>query len=70
MLPAVLLTPLMLAAEMVRTDLPEQVYDHRTQTSTFKGSVADQVKAKYTFTHTTDPSGRTPGDAEGDDDGR
>jgi hypothetical protein len=37
MFEAFMLTPLMLAAEPVSINIPEQTYDHRTQTSTYKG---------------------------------
>jgi hypothetical protein len=63
-----LLTPLMLAAEPVLIEIPDHTYDHRTQTSTLKGNVANQVR--YTFTHSMDVSGRSAGDADGDEDGR
>jgi hypothetical protein len=66
MVPAVLLTPLLLAAEPAWIKPPEITYDHGTQTSTFNG--VDAVKVKFTWTHTFQIKG--PGDSDGDEDGR
>jgi hypothetical protein len=51
---------MILAAEPVRMEIPDQTYDHRTQTSTFKGEVdkekADKrLKLAYSSTSTTPP---------------
>jgi hypothetical protein len=39
MLPAILLTPLMLAGQPAHIVVPDRLYDHSTQTSTFKGNI-------------------------------
>jgi hypothetical protein len=68
LLPTVLLTPMImapepvtpmsLAAEPVRLEIPEQTYDHRTQTSTFKGNADKRFKLAYTWTQTQQPCRR------------
>ncbi len=52
LLPAVLLTPMILAAEPVRLEVPDQTYDHRTQTSTFTGNSDKRIKMAYSTTTT------------------
>jgi hypothetical protein len=52
MLPVVFLTPMILAAEPVRLELPDQTYDHRTQTSTFMGDPAKRLKLAFSTTTT------------------
>jgi hypothetical protein len=50
MLPAMLLTPLMLTAEPVHVDTPEQTYDHSTQTSTLKQQVDHRLAQRMKST--------------------
>jgi hypothetical protein len=57
LLTTVLLTPMILAAEPVRLEVPEQSYDHRTQTSTIKGSAEKRLKMAYSSTNTWLPTG-------------
>jgi len=53
MLPAILLTPLMLAGQPAHIVVPDRSYDHSTQTSTFKGNVSNRLAATFTSTHTS-----------------
>jgi hypothetical protein len=57
LLTTVLLTPMILAAEPVRLEVPQQTYDHRTQTSTFKGEAEKRLKLAYSTTSTHTPVG-------------
>jgi hypothetical protein len=52
LLPAILLTPMVLAAEPVPLDRVEQTYDHRTQTSTFTGDPDKRLKMAVSGTST------------------
>jgi hypothetical protein len=52
LLTATLLTPMLLAAEPIRLDIPDRTYDHQTQTSTFKGSAKKRLKLASTLTTT------------------
>lgn len=62
----ILLTPLMLAVEPARIEMPDLIYDHKTQTSTFKGKV-HTAQCKYTPTfHGTNFGNYTVSDSDGD----
>jgi hypothetical protein len=50
MLQAVLLTPLMLTAEPVNVNTPEQTYNHSTQTSTFEHQVDHRLAQRMKTT--------------------
>ncbi len=52
LLPAVLLTPMILAAEPIRLEVPDTTYNHRTQTSTINGDAAKRKKLAMTGTST------------------
>lgn len=60
LLPAVLLTPMILAAEPVRLEVPDRIYDHGTQTSTFKGDADKRMKLAYSGTQSKVPCGNNP----------
>ena len=45
-----LLTPIMLAAEPVRLNVPDQTYDHATQISTFVGGGNGWTPVSQSFT--------------------
>jgi len=49
----VLLTPMILAAEPVRLEMLDQTYDHRTQTSTFKGDPDKRLRLAWSHTSTS-----------------
>jgi hypothetical protein len=66
MLPAILLSPLMLAGQPAHIVVPDRLYNHSTQTSTFEGKVSNLMKARFTSTHTT--SGGSSGQSQTDPD--
>ena|SRR5215831_13623597 len=57
----VLLTPMILAAEPVRLEIPDWSYDHGSQTSTIKGDSNKRFRLAYTSTQTGPNIGAPPG---------
>lgn len=49
---AILLTPMILAAEPVQLEMLDQIYDHRTQTSTVMGNPDKRLRLAWTNTST------------------
>lgn len=64
MVPAILLTPLILAAEPVQIPVPDRSYDHYTQTSRFHGDMSTVKKARFTSTRTQSSSGSYDTDSD------
>jgi hypothetical protein len=70
MLPAALLSPLILASEPIRLEMLDLKYDHAKQTSTFGDHVSDQLKARLTYTtqiSTTVKDGKSVTNVDADD---
>jgi hypothetical protein len=60
MVPVVLLTPLMLAADPVKLTMPQKAYDHRTQTSGFDHNLA----RTFTSSHVQKSNGKSDLDTD------